>query len=247
MGCPHCLQDSKPSDTFMSWETVQQTYAVARKIGCHVLIVSGGEPTEHPRFGDIIDVFAQDSDVVVMIASNGDWADDDEKFALVESLLDKHPNLFLQITSIEGIYPRRVNMGRLAALPRTDCFTGKLEILALGRAATNKAFAEMAENSIGTTSCFSSALIAAQQPLCMAVGTMELMGKFCHPAVDFRGRMHWSESWLCPHFADVTEPWEDIVRKAGAWRPCGHCKGYRKLQAKTDYQYIQGKKILGIA
>lgn len=244
MGCPHCLQNSTPHPQHMTWEHVLRARWFAHKSGCSVVLISGGEPTEHPRFKEIVELFLEFK--YVMIASNGQWQSDERKVSEISYLLRKHKNLMMQITSNPKIYPHQVDLKWFKKFPNVTVHTGEIHMKALGRAANNKEFSRMAAEDSSTMSCLSSIAISAQVPYLQAIGIMELRGMFCHPLVDFQGNLHWSESWLCPAFGNIDEEFDDLALKAGKWRPCCKCADYQKLVRKKEINYLQIRKILKI-
>lgn len=244
MFCPHCMQRSDAGQWHMSMETVEQCARHAEELGVMAIMISGGEPTEHPQFKEIVRRFLKFP--IVCIISNGDWADNLEMIKTMRWLLS-HKNVSLQITNIPGIYPREVNIRKIRTLfPRVAVEQNGLLMMSLGRATEHEEFLAAARQHPYTTSCFSSALTSAQMPYPYAIRNMEVRGKFCHPLIDWKGGMHWSESCQCPSFADISEPLEDIAVKAHRWRPCGSCPDYKKLLDNNSPQYIAAKEILGI-
>lgn len=243
MGCPHCLQDSTPISQHMTWENVLKAHEFARKSDTYVILISGGEPTEHPKFKEIVELFLDFPKVVIV--SNGQWKDNKQKVADMEQLM-LHENVMLQITSIQGIYPKIVDVNWFNRFPNTLVHTGEIHIKALGRAATNEKFSRMATEDKYTMSCLSAAAMCAQLPYQEAVKTMELRGMFCHPLIDFKGYIHWSESCLCPSFGNVNEDFDILKTKAEKWRPCCKCTDYKKLLQKDEESYKMVRKLLNI-
>lgn len=245
MLCPHCMQRSDVTPMHMSMENVELCARHAEQLGVNSILISGGEPTEHPQFKEIVKRFINFP--FVAIISNGDWADNLEMVKTMRWLLS-YKNVSLQITNIKGLYPREVNLSKIRTLfPNVAIEQTDLNMMvSLGRATEHEEYLEAARKHPFTTSCFSSALTSAQLPYAYAVKNMEIRGKYCHPLIDWQGGMHWSESWLCPKFAHISEPMDEIAEKAHRWRPCGHCADYKKILSKTDPQYIVAKEILGI-
>lgn len=258
MGCPHCMDRATPDPQHMPWPLVERSVAWAQSLGVRTMLISGGEPTCHPEWKRIFDYCAERF-VFVIVPTNGAWLETPIEEDIVD-LLRKHTNLRFQISSFPGLYREHTRITSAA-----PCFFRRLKevglkhrvtletdralidskMLALGRACDDPALVHLAETAARTTSCFSSAIVAAQRPLREALAIMESRGKFCHPLVDWRGSLHWAESWLCPAFAHVTEDDATIAEKAHTWRPCGLCAGYRKLLANNEPKYLLAKLILG--
>lgn len=241
MSCPHCMDNSGLSPQHMTMETARLAHKFAKEAGAHVILISGGEPTEHPEWESIVNLFLDFH--LVAILSNGMWIDDEEKTKTMRKFLESG-KVVCQITSIPGIYPTLVDIARLKALPNLEIHQGEINMIALGRAATDPHWSEVASKSAGTMSCFSSALVSAQLPFKQAIQNMEMRVKLCKPLIDWQGNLHWSESWLCPSFGHVSEDFDTLARKAHEWRPCCKCADYKKLKNNNSSQYIVAKQIL---
>lgn len=248
MGCSHCLQDSTAAPQHMTMETVEKAYAFCKRCSTANVLISGGEPTEHPDFETIVRKFLEFP--AVSIVSNGSWIGDFKMVAIIKDLL-KEPNVFLQVTSVAGIYKnydliRKYKKRILALGKHVTVHDGQLFIHALGRAKESEKWLAKSKEHGYTTSCFQHALTYHQLPFLEAMRSEEVRAHFCSPLIDWKGRIHFSESWLCPSFATLDDTFEDIVRKAAEWKPCGGCPDYGKLLTKTDTQYVIAKQILGI-
>ena len=248
MGCSHCLQDSTPAVQHMDAETVEKAYAFCKRCNVMNVLISGGEPTEHPDFEAIVRKFIEFP--AVSIISNGSWIGDVKKVAVIRSLL-KEPNVFLQVTSIGGIYKnydlvKKYEKRILSLGKRVTVHTDKIYIHALGRARYNEKWLERSREHGYVMSCFQHILTYKQLPFLDALHNEEKRGHFCSPLIDWKGRLHFSESWLCPSFATLDDDFDEIARKAAAWTPCGACPDYQKLLAKTEPIYVNARVILGI-
>lgn len=246
--CPHCMQRSSSKPQHMTLELAQKAKDFAIASDTFVVMISGGEPTLHPHFREIVEMFA---DVIpqVGIASNGTFITNHAKTEEMRTLLHR-PNVILQITSIPTLYRDYAlimeHKEELLSLGRVAIEEGPIHLKALGRCTDSPTLSENAKQDPSTMSCLSSCLIAAQLPYHQAMVQMQFAGKFCHPLVDWKGFLHWSESWLCPHFAHITEPLADISQKAHDWRPCGCCADYDKYRNNQGENYCKARKILGV-
>lgn len=107
-GCPHCMQDCKETDE--SHATLEDTKRFMKfydKIGSKKLLISGGEPTEHPNFdrhlAHILKIAKRKN--VVFFATNGMFLSDPSKRKALSRICHKYPNLFVQVSNIKGLYP----------------------------------------------------------------------------------------------------------------------------------------------
>ena len=243
----------------MAWDDMVLACRFACRHAATTVLVSGGEPTCHPDWRKAVRLFSKNLPSV-LVSTNGSWIGTSIEEEMT-SVLKECPNVGIQISSFPGLYPQYERVaslvpGYLARLEKAG-LSGRAsfessralidsKMLALGRACEHDDLKELAAKAIGTTSCISSLLIAAQLPFDEAIVTMELHGKFCRPMIDYKGGLHWSESILCPPFANIHDPDEVVVEKAKSWRPCGSCAGYAKLMARQDEGYVRARRLLGL-
>ena len=72
MQCTHCLSDCKPDGVHMSMEVLNDAIKFIKKIRNKIVIVSGGEPTDHLQFLDIMERLVKEfAKPQLSIASNG--------------------------------------------------------------------------------------------------------------------------------------------------------------------------------
>lgn len=50
MGCSHCLENATPDGEHMSSETFKKVLNFMERINPTVVLITGGEPTDHPEF-----------------------------------------------------------------------------------------------------------------------------------------------------------------------------------------------------
>lgn len=234
----------------MDMKTARKAHDLAKRLGVHVVCITGGEPTLHPQFREMVELF---SDMpVVSILSNGTFISDEKKTHTMKKLLGRN-NVFLQVTSVpeyykdyEYIISRRKDIEALGKVTfETDA--KNIHMHTLGRARGVPEYEALEDKHPYTTTCFSYAVIAHQ---CTSMEQMiafaEQSGKFCAPLVDFRGGLHLSESWLCPTFATLDDDFHVISKNCLEWSPCGGCRGIKKALAKRDPSYVRGCTLLGL-
>ena len=264
--CPHCLQDSCPSSTTdMSYGVFKNAIELGKRMCASTVIISGGEPTVHPEWYNWVKEACHEY-LNVILATNGYWLFQPEVARQVASLLTDHANLKVQITSVPHLYLNhdatmeelqkwRASLPKHIADTRTMCSTYLEAVVSLGRAARNPDMLERAKQCTSkTTSCLTSALLAAQlKSLKNVTRYLEMAGKFCHPLVAWTGSLHWSESWLCSKFFELPSHlllddamYDQIQESALNWRPCGKCADYQKLLDQDDFRYVRAREILGI-
>lgn len=280
-GCPHCLQDCIAEPQHMSGGLFRNALILSKMAKCQFLMISGGEPTDHPDWEKYVNLACNNSDMqVVMLITNGRWLGTNKEDVVLK-LLKKYPLFFVQVSNDPRYYPDwsrktiperfalfKEKCGEELGMCHVDSSIGSNEfervalireisdLKALGRAAEVKTLRKVAKSYPSTTSCAASALIAAQAKgdLVLTISLLEKTMKWCRPLVDWRGGVHWSESWLCPSFFTIPshllldEPmFLQLSEAASAWRPCGKCEDYQKFLAKTDPKYVKAREILGIS
>lgn len=246
--CIHCLQDSTPEPQHMSMETFNQFIKFCVNTPTTTVNISGGEPTEHPHFEEIVRECAKHF-MMVTIISNGFFVFNREKYLLVKKLLSLN-NVFLQITTHKLYYPKYreicakkdkfIALGEKCAL----AFNPNIYIHQLGRAANNELCQTNAVKHRFTTSCLMATTTFWQLPFNVAILNMESRYHFCTPLVDWQGYIHLSESWKCPHIGHVStfHNFMDIVKA----KPCGKCADYQKILDNDSPQYIAIREMMGI-
>lgn len=260
MGCPHCMDAATEEPKHMSSETFGQAIGLAERLGVRALVISGGEPTEHPEWDRFVSLAAKKFQSV-SIPTNGAWLFSPRKHSLMTDILRSFSSVKLQISSFEGLYKdhvRTVAATREYALElkalglkkrmylETDRKTIDVKMVELGRCCDSPRLAEIAKVSSCTASCITGSVLAAQTTIGNVIRTLEQKGHFCKPLIGWDGGLRYSESCLCPPFAYVSEDFRTIEEKSSSWRPCGSCAGYRKLCESDEPKYLMAKIILGI-
>jgi hypothetical protein len=118
----------------------------------------------------------------------------------------------------------------------------------LGRARTNADAQREVEQNPHFMSCLNTVVSAIQITNPKEFGiTMMLFRQFCKPSVDCEGNVHMSESRLCPSVGNVnTDCFADIWQRMREFRPCGHCKQYRKFLDSTRPDIAAARKLMGL-
>ena len=77
MMCPHCMDDSRPDGGLMDMRTLRNALAFASAAKLRHVVISGGDPTEHP---DLLDFCKEVSKagLAFSLCSNGMWLGDEK-------------------------------------------------------------------------------------------------------------------------------------------------------------------------
>jgi len=109
MGCRHCFIDSSgPAGEHMSLPTFQAALDMAQRLGLRVVLLSGGEPFDHPEFFAMLDILLGrnrllDAGFLPVICSNGEFLEDETMFERLVALRLPFP---VQIARDPRFYPR---------------------------------------------------------------------------------------------------------------------------------------------
>ena len=254
MGCPHCMDDANPYAPHMTEDTCRNAVAFAKSSGVHLLIVSGGEPTEHPKFFDLCRIVSQ-SGLRFSICSNGMWLGDPRKEWMMEKVcrLDgfcggqiySNPKWYrLHNQTVSKWNAQGAKWEALHLLFDTTDIRG---MQALGRAKSCPEAMKEAESSPFHNSCLASCLTLVQSPTPQDFFRLMFMQeRFCIPMVDFKGDVHMSEVWSCPSCGNVNEDTYDALwLKMRQFRPCGGCLGCQRYLAENTPKMAAARRLLG--
>lgn len=240
MECPHCMSDCKPDGQFLEKKDITTFINFFNFMKFRSLLISGGEPTEHPDFSWIVETLAQKCKPLAMvIVSNGSFIDHKHRFDAVVKLMRKYPFLRLQITSIKGLYKNHDSIVRVEDFIRglfSDRVSFETERIVmmrpLGRAATNPEIMEMVkQTNNGYNDCSNTTLISIQtQNIKDFAYNCESLGKFCMPMVDYKLDVHMSESMLCPSVGNLKDDgFLKVFERMKNFTPCGKCGSTDKV------------------
>lgn len=229
MNCTHCLNRSTSDGEHMAYETLNDTLEFLKKNGLFAggLIVSGGEPTEHPFFVDFLKRiirFVKENTLFcsVLIATNGIWVSEHpEETKEIINYGDKNTEVFFQVTNDTRYYPVKLERHKQIFRNKNITFCDTVEhIYPQGRALDNK----VESNSLGSK-CFNVRAISKQIENCTLRDIITLLlsrGKFCTPFIDVHGNIKLGESDLCPICSNIYKEQEQIMEDIKSFS-CHQC------------------------
>lgn len=245
MGCPHCMSACTKQGEDFDKDNIMEFVNFFKVMGFKALTISGGEPTEHPDFLDIVNTLVWKCvPVATTIVSNGSFLEDERKtnnlIHLIKDVKRTNVNLNLdrklvvQITSIKGLYKNYdfITSHREAIenmFPANTIFfetDGIRQMRPLGRALRSpKAMEEVRKTHKGFTSCTNTYLISQQTAKMKDFArNCEKAFRFCMPLVGPNLDVHMSESMLCPSVGNLLEHTPvEIFKRMKAFVPCGKC------------------------
>lgn len=237
MGCTHCMDDAKPDcDKFMSEETFKKALAFNLKYDKTVTI-TGGEPTEHPMFWELMDIIADtlQYNQIASVLTNGMNLSDDDIPKIIQLREKCKGNILYQVSSIKPYYPIYIDLDQKIFRMPDFCIARKLEKLeSRGRAAQHKNWIFNAK----APQCFNiRSTVRLLQSLNRAIAMLRAGGKFCTPQIAYDGSLKVGESTLCPAVAHIDDTEKEIVQKISSYT-C-NCKDCQEMLQKLPLQYRQ--------
>ena len=208
MKCTHCFINATPNGKHMDMNVFEDVISFIRKIRPNVLLLSGGEPSEHPNFIQIIQDLKKVLRVsnLLLIATNGMFLYNEE---LTQKVLDMDVNI--QITNDERFYPQRVPI-----IKHEKIFyeTRIGEIFPLGRAVENQLNRTDMDRKSQAPKCFNVRSLVRGGHVntfrdLIAFTELRLQ-KFCVPSIDIYGDLHIGETDECYKIGSIYDKEESI-------------------------------------
>lgn len=231
MGCTHCLNNATPCGNSMSEETFVDVLDFIRtnEIDSHILI-TGGEPTEHPNFvgmmqrlGVYLDTYYNERPVTITIATNGLWIQENpEEFLDLSRMLSRKCLIHFQVSTDPRYYPTKImTHKRIFRHPNISITESIDSIYPMGRARDNR----ISWNR-KSPHCFNVRAIAKQIPNPTIREICNILlehGKICTPHIRYNGDIALGESDLCPTVSTIYNSDSEIVNSILDCK-CMNCK-----------------------
>ena len=213
-GCSHCMEDSTRRGTHMTEETFRKALSFTKRIervaleaGCPpMLLLSGGECTEHPEIVRFVEIVVEEGFFPLLI-TNGLWLANEELRAAL--LRPEWPKMLVQVTNDDRFYPQplpvRVEDRRIVYSERLP---GGL--LPLGRAARRRG-----EDQKKAPSSFNLRSITRSMRAVAFIRARALLGGLngqCTPSVCDNGDVMAGESRNCFRIGTVDSSEEELTR-----------------------------------
>ena len=212
MGCSHCMNNSAITGKHMSESTFEKVLFFINKHRLNAIYITGGEPTEHPKFLDLV-VRAKHKVKFVRIGSNGLFLDNPVLSEQVLSL----PVDSIEICNDTEYYPKTINKIKHKKL----IYINKLEEVAtIGRSTIE----------IGRPKpfCFDIRKLADKYTdLNVILSLRTYKGK---PAVNYDGSLVMGAS-SCYKIGDIETPDKEIINNIKSMR-CFNCTMHNNLDEK---------------
>lgn len=230
MGCIHCLSDCKPEEKHMDMNTFKKglefwkglRYDGLGNIIDYLntpLIISGGEPFEHPDIKGFLEYIAKDYKDLskfMTVTTNGDYlSTHPEDIEYYKEIL---PNLQFQVVIDDRYYPKHVDEKTLKQYSNIKVCHDVAAIYPMGRAVDNKL-----SHDRKSSQCFNLRALCKQTPrLYDAITQLTVKGKFCTPCIEYDGSIKVGESQLCPPCSHVDKTYDEIYEDIKKFK-CSKC------------------------
>lgn len=223
MHCSHCMNRSDENGPHMSFETLQQAVRKLNELPSRVLILTGGEPTDHPEFLPFAEYLSKNLNHLdrrsIILATNGLFFADHIETA--RQLHHFFPEFHIQVTNDRRFYPKDIDDSkpffRLKYV--TVCRTLQT-IMPQGRALDNRI--PTTRNSSTCINCRSFIHQLSESTIEATITALEQFHKYCAPAIGVDGLIRAGESSLCPAFGSVYESNATLSRNLRHFR-CNRC------------------------
>ena len=219
LGCNHCMNRSTPEGEHMTLDTLNDVleFLIRNKAYKHV-VVSGGEPTEHPDFERLMNRmlirFSEEKNwSAITITTNGFWCLGHPDAAKRIAAGTPYTKVFWQVSTDSRYYPKKLPLHK--KLWREPgfilCDQCVAQIYPQGRALDNnlpwKAKASRCFNVRAVTKQIKNPSIG------LIVEQLLVAHFYCTPTIRIDGSISLGESDLCPKAASIYDSEEEIIQK----------------------------------
>lgn len=196
MNCSHCMENATPDGKHMSMDTFLKTLDCIKRLEMPAICVSGGEPTDHPQYIDMMKLAVQRLTVIVL--SNGLWYETDRRTQLLSL------GVSYQVINDERYYPTKVVIDHPDVL-YDDHLIAPLS--PFGRALENNL-----EYSRMSPMCFNlRSITRSYGDIWYGIMGLRMRGKMCTPSVRVDGSIVAGESSSCHSIGTVEDSFETLT------------------------------------
>lgn len=227
MECIHCGEESHRDGEHMDIETLSKSVEFLKRVNPSLVIISGGEPTEHPAILEIIQTLQYLFGERVILTSNGMFLDN---FNLREKIFST--GIKVQITNDKRYYPKEIQHINHKSLIYESQIR---QVSPIGRAKTNNI-----DCNGKTPLCFNFRSVARSLRESMGKGIklhdiiyyleFKLL-RFCVPQIATNGEVKMGEFGGCYTIGTVESTDEEIINNLVNAK-CNKCGMFDNLTEK---------------
>lgn len=212
MGCSHCSENCTINGEHMTMETFKETLKFVCRLNPTVIVITGGEPTDHPEFISMMNLLKKRvAKERICITSNGLFLENPQ---YTKDILDL--GITIQITNDRRYYPKRVPIINNPLLVYEDHIRS---IYPLGRAVTNG----IEKYGTQAPKCFNCRSISkSTNNLIEAIRILEANGKLCTPSIDIKGNIKAGEFNACNPVGNINDSQATIFNNIRNLK-CNNC------------------------
>lgn len=218
MECSHCMVNALPTGKHASIETVIKALEFNGTYDRTILIISGGEPTNHPEFLNILELLTEYNNKLgkVLILSNGLFLYDiDYREKILKAGIE------FQITNDKRYYPKPIMKVNHHLLTYEYSIRN---VSPFGRAI---------KNSLSTDNkaplCFNfRSCMSKRDNFKDALLTLRMHKNFCTPSINIDGSIVMGETPFCHVIGNIYDK-PEILYKNAINASCDRCKLSRNL------------------
>lgn len=221
MGCSHCMiEASAPDGEHMTAEMFDKALRICGLLYSHVILLSGGEPFEHPDIFEMIDK-AQKQKFMPIVTSNGLFVLEQEK-----KLRALASGAMIQVTNDPKYYPRNLELIRGAFTQKHWHFQNHVSHIFPCRRTKEASI----ESNRTAPPCFNLRSITRANDIITAIITLGTMGRFCQPSIDVDGSIRAGETDTCYKIGTVDSTEGELDEALRTMR-CDRCGLLNQLDA----------------
>lgn len=210
MGCNHCMVNATPDGAHMTVEVFNKSLDFIERNQLMLLMVSGGEPVDHPQFFELMDLVKGRDIPAKILLSNGMFLENEEVRTKVLAL-----GMMVQVTNDPRYYPKRITKFEHPLVGYEDHIR---TITALGRAKENDIPSDrLAPMCFNLRSC-----VRSLGNLQAAIMHLRMSEKFCTPSINVDGSMVAGEAPGCCKIGTVDSTNAELVENLKTMR-CNRC------------------------
>lgn len=240
MGCTHCSDNCLPTGEHMQWREFEQAVNFIKESNVSTLVVSGGEPTDHPNYLEYMQYLISTIPCLsILVASNGMFLDDTEYRAKVLAL----DVVMYQITNDKEYYPMQVPVILHPKLAYVDRIR---QCQPIGRAKENGLTRGLELSK--TTKCMNIRLACKQFPdFTTATNHLIQRGRsVCDPSINTNGDIVAGEFTFCHKVGTVWESTSTLYKtlREMPLDACNKCDGLKYMSEDVKRQIEMLNKCL---
>ena len=245
--CSHCSSSCDIYGKHMELDILNSVIDFIKRVdGSQILLISGGEPTEHPEFDSFIKIVRKSFfNSCIILISNGTFIFDINKTKKVKKLVsDKIINI-LQVRTHEKYYP---NYNKIMSHKKDILFNKNVRFYddgisldALGR---SKNIISKKQTSCSDILKMKGLITRKFDMLSLnyIIDLLKSYNRFCKPFIDINGEIRVGESNQCVSIGNVKDNNVIINKNLYNFLPCNKCgqviNTIEKLKSKNNRRLL---------